>query len=266
MIDLLVSLSVIAILVALMMPTLGMAREAANRLKCASNLRQIGLGIQMYTFDNKSRLPTTTFIDPNQPSENELHETVHLRLSVDMIQNRMHARNRKPVTADRWDGLGMLMAKSYLAEPRIFYCPSHDGDYDYQKFIPQWKGAPGAIVGNYQYRIPDGETLIARIAPERTLVADAMRSQQEYNHGTGNNMLKIDMSVLWFEDKSGLIFGALAETPGAPNAGSGVAYAWDLLDAFDPNSTGALPKPNDGGPNSPMGTQGDQSRSHHNRR
>lgn len=256
MIDLLVSLAVIAILVALMMPTLAKASEAANRLKCASNLRQIGVGIQMFTFDNRSRLPNTTFIDPNQPSDHELHETVHLRLSADMIQSRQSARNRKPVTTDRWDGLGWLFAKSYLAEPRIFYCPSHDGDFDYEKFIPQWKGAHGAIVGNYQYRIPDGETLIARIAPERTLVADAMRSQEEYNHGTGNNMLKTDMSVLWFEDKSGLIFGALAETPGAPNAGRGVAFAWNLLDAFDPDAVGSVPDPNSGGPNGQMGTQG----------
>lgn len=241
MIDLIVSIAVIAILVAIMLPTLSMAQEAANRIKCASNLRQIGLGMQMFVFDNKSRLPDTTFIDPEAPDNEEIHETVHLRLSAEMSYAR--AKTRSPISAhlDLWDGVGLLYQRDYLADPRIFYCPSHEGNHDFENYRPQWEGAAGTIVGNYQYRIPDGNTFFPRITPERTLVADAMRSQAEYNHHSGNNMLKADMSVLWYEDREGLIFAALASDPDSPNAGQGVAYAWNLLDSIDPNAAGALP-------------------------
>ena len=249
MIDLLVSLAVIAALVAFMLPTLAMAREAANRIKCASNLRQVGVGLQMFVFDNRSRLPATTFIDPTQPTDHELHETVHLRLSADMIQQRSSTTARRstpprPMTMDRWDGLGWIYERDYISDPRIFYCPSHEGAHDYERYLPQWKGAPGAIVGNYQYRIPDGQLLFAQITPEKTLVADAMRSQEEYNHGNGNNMLKADMSVMWFDDRAGVIYAALAANPDGPGAAQGVAFAWSLMDSTTPGTPGSPSNPN----------------------
>jgi len=37
------------------------AREQANRVKCASNLRQIGQGLQMYANENKGNFPRTFF-------------------------------------------------------------------------------------------------------------------------------------------------------------------------------------------------------------
>lgn len=259
MMDLLVSLAVIAVLVAFMLPTLAMAREAANRIKCASNLRQVGVGLQMFVFDNRSRLPSTTFIDPNQPNDHEIHETVHLRLSADMIQQRSSTTARRsttirPTTTDRWDGLGWIYARDYISDARIFYCPSHEGSHDYERYLPQWQGASGAIVGNYQYRIPDGQLFFAQITPEKTLVADAMRSQEEYNHGNGNNMLKADMSVMWFDDRAGLIFAALAANPDAPGAAQGVAYAWSLMDSTTPGTQGGPPNPNANNSNGTFGT------------
>ncbi|TVQ83404.1 MAG: type II secretion system protein, partial [Phycisphaeraceae bacterium] len=260
MIDLLVSLAVIAVLVAFMLPTLAMAHEAANRIKCASNLRQVGVGLQMFVFDNRSRLPSTTFIDPNQPTDHEIHETVHLRLSADMIQQRSgnttarRSTSTRPMTLDRWDGLGWIYERDYISDPRVFYCPSHEGAHDYERYLPQWQGAPGAIVGNYQYRIPDGQLLFAQITPEKTLVADAMRSQEEYNHGTGNNMLKADMSVLWFDDRAGLIFAALAADPDAPGAAQGVAFAWSLMDSTNPGAPGSPSNPNANNSNGVFGS------------
>lgn len=259
MVDLLISLAVIAILVAFMLPTLAMAREAANRIKCASNLRQVGVGLQMFVFDNRSRLPATTFIDPTQPTDHEIHETVHLRLSADMIQKRgsttaRRSASTRPMSLDRWDGLGWIYERDYISDPRVFYCPSHEGSHDYERYLPQWKGATGAIVGNYQYRIPDGQLLFAQITPEKTLVADAMRSQEEYNHGTGNNMLKADMSVMWFDDRAGVIFAALAANPDAPGAAQGVAFAWSLMDSTTPGAGGGTSNPNAGNANGVFGS------------
>jgi hypothetical protein len=45
------------LLVAILLPSLGRAREGANRVKCASNLRQIGQAALMYANDHGGQLP-----------------------------------------------------------------------------------------------------------------------------------------------------------------------------------------------------------------
>ncbi len=51
LIEILVVISIIAILAAILFPAFARARENARRTSCLSNLRQIGLGLQQYTQD-----------------------------------------------------------------------------------------------------------------------------------------------------------------------------------------------------------------------
>jgi prepilin-type processing-associated H-X9-DG protein len=57
LIELLVVLAVIAILAALLLPSLGRAKSSATTTKCLSNLRQLQLGWLMYVHDNNESLP-----------------------------------------------------------------------------------------------------------------------------------------------------------------------------------------------------------------
>ena len=57
LIELLVVMVIIALLVGLLLPALGRAREEARKTQCRSNLRQIGLAVNIYANDNQGWTP-----------------------------------------------------------------------------------------------------------------------------------------------------------------------------------------------------------------
>jgi prepilin-type processing-associated H-X9-DG protein/prepilin-type N-terminal cleavage/methylation domain-containing protein len=57
LVELLVVIGIIALLIAILFPALSKARQAAQTTLCESNMRQLGLGYQMYCDANKGLLP-----------------------------------------------------------------------------------------------------------------------------------------------------------------------------------------------------------------
>lgn len=61
-IEILVILGILALVVAALMPSLCRSRETANRVKCASNLRQIGQAMLIYANDNRGAYPRLIYV------------------------------------------------------------------------------------------------------------------------------------------------------------------------------------------------------------
>lgn len=80
LIELLVATSIITILISILLPSLGRAREQAKQVICRNNLRSIWTGVLQYAYVNKDRVPfmeDVNLSDPNaDPFDPEYKSTV----------------------------------------------------------------------------------------------------------------------------------------------------------------------------------------------
>lgn len=225
LIDVMVSMGVIALLIALLLPSFSKAKEAARRVVCGSNLRQVGLAINMYANDNRGRIPHSVFLRATEDGmAAPLQDMVVIRTDAEETQRRPWGQ---------WDGIGMLYKYDYLPAPKIFYCPSHTGAHPFGDYTKQWRKASDTeIVSNYQYRGvgPNGALILWRIEPQRAaIVADGMRTIEDFNHQIGFNILRAGGNVNWLSD-SGIVTALLNRSSTEPADPAVIGSFWKQLD------------------------------------
>jgi prepilin-type N-terminal cleavage/methylation domain-containing protein/prepilin-type processing-associated H-X9-DG protein len=144
LIELLVVIAIIAILAAMLLPALASAKERAKRISCVNNLRQIGLGINIYSSDNGDFLPPLKWRDGNTQYPYEL-----MRLTSGNSSTPTYSSDGGPYN------LGSLWSTKVISDGKVLYCPSNaKGDnltYDNYTAKNMWPfGADASAPANLQ--------------------------------------------------------------------------------------------------------------------
>lgn len=234
LIDVLTSISVLAVLISLMVPGLAAARETARRVVCASNARQLGIGVVLWADARDGLVPPSVFNESREftpPAGSKANSFPIERREMTTL--RLDTFGDLPVY-EEWDGLGLLYADEVITAARVFYCPSHAEPHPFEAYREQWLGAPGPIAGNYHYRGEgqNGSRKLAFLEPARAaLIADSLRSVEEMNHEDGVNLLRADLSAAWVADPMGVLQNLVEEA--GSRSGDSFERVWDALDELD---------------------------------
>jgi len=143
LIELLVVIAIIAVLIGLLLPAVQAAREAARRIQCTNNLKQIGLALHNYVNTIGALPPTTlTYVYKNFKSE----WSVIARISPYLELGPMYAAINYTVT---WDDPQNTTASSLTIATLL--CPS-DPDISAgltSKGYPEGRMSYGQVEGDW---------------------------------------------------------------------------------------------------------------------
>jgi prepilin-type processing-associated H-X9-DG protein/prepilin-type N-terminal cleavage/methylation domain-containing protein len=129
LVELLVVIAIIAILAALLLAAISQAKARAQKIQCANNVRQLGIGLQAFVTDNNFY---PLFVNPDYPSYPE-----HMKLWMIALQETELSVPGNPtnrISFSKWSGEGVWKCPA-ANKPSDW--PEHHG---YESYGYNWMG------------------------------------------------------------------------------------------------------------------------------
>jgi prepilin-type N-terminal cleavage/methylation domain-containing protein/prepilin-type processing-associated H-X9-DG protein len=147
LVELLVVIAIIGILVALLLPAVQSAREAARRAQCINNLKQFGLALNNYHGTNKSFPMGAVMLSPTQ-----VYTNANASLLPYFEESALHSiYNPKKPWESQLDGVAATVIT-------IFKCPSSGAPNPLVDPLMDDDWAPGGVYGVSEYAYCMGYT------------------------------------------------------------------------------------------------------------
>jgi prepilin-type N-terminal cleavage/methylation domain-containing protein/prepilin-type processing-associated H-X9-DG protein len=177
LVELLVVIGIIALLISILLPSLSRARETANRVKCGSNLRQIGQAMLLYANENSGNYPRTYY---------DLTKPVNTTWTMGNNESQPF-RTGNTVGTNNVGSAMFLLLRTQDITSAVFVCPSSNSEPDGYtipaaankgnvQFQSNFSGANGSINRNCSYSIqnmyPQTSAVNAGFRWTSTLTAD----------------------------------------------------------------------------------------------
>jgi len=272
LVELLVVIAIIGMLIALLLPAVQAAREAARRMQCQNHLKQIALAVHNH-HDTKGTLPTECSYDT---TDRELLPIgMNWRVRILPFVEQQNVANIVDLN-DSEVAAGTPLALKDLARYRwssnripFYLCPSNgqaiadmqpsftDNGETKSKYTSHYYGVPGALgiipgTTNVYYSVADtmtaysamgGRVVVGPHADNGVIIINGRLTLGSITDGTSNTFLVGEISWNDFGGHYEWSRGTMVSAAGATMVSAkGIAYEWSLNYGKNKETTDTLEK------------------------